>query len=267
MKIGSIGYDHDHDNSFVFDKPDGPGTMLLLLVKTTAVFTIAGHEYKVKPGSFVLIKYNTPCCYRADGSGYTDDWIFIDCPPDELGVFSELGIPVDEPVFLGSIDELSQLVHIMTYEHFSNESHHREAELHYLRLLLIKLSRCIASRVQASPGSFRKQNAALTHIRTRIYTEPDAIGSIDDLSAEASLSRSGFQHAYKRMFGVSIKADIVNGRMALAKQLLTATAMTVEEIALRCGYSTPFSFMRQFKASCGLTPTEYRRNKRYEIYD
>ncbi|MBR1764610.1 MAG: helix-turn-helix transcriptional regulator [Ruminococcus sp.] len=267
MNVGSVGYDHDHDDSFVFDKPDGPGAMLLLLVKTSALFTIGGRDHKVRPGSFVLIRYNTPCRYRSDGEGYTDDWIFIQCAPDEVRRFEELGIPIDTPVFLGNIDELSQLIHLMTYEHYSDEAHHKEAEESYLSLLLVKLSRCAASCAQPSPGSFLKRNSVLTHIRTRIYTEPDAIGSIDDLAREASLSRSGFQHAYKNMFGTSIKADMINGRMALAKQLLTSTGMTVEEISQRCGYASQFAFMRQFKASSGHTPTDYRRKKHFENYD
>lgn len=266
MNVGSVGYDHDHDNSFVFEKPDGPGAMLLLLVKTTALFTISGREYRVRPGSFVLIRYDTPCRYRSDGCGYTDDWVFIECRPEELARFDELGIPTDTPMFLGNIDELSQLIHILTYEHYSDEAHHREAEENYLSLLLIKLSRCVSSCAQAASGSFLKRNSVLTHIRTRIYTEPDAIGSIDALAREASLSRSGFQHAYKKMFGVSIKADMINGRMALAKQLLTSTNMTVEEISQRCGYASQFAFMRQFKASSGHTPTDYRRRKHYERY-
>ncbi len=266
MNIGSVGYDHDHDNSFVFERREGPGAMLLLLVKTTALFELGGVEYKVRPGTFVLIRYDTPCCYRSAGEGYTDDWIFIDCRQDELHIFEDMGIPTDKPVYLGSIDELSHLIHVMTYEHYSDERHHRQAEKNYLELLLIKLSRRFSGNAQASSGAFQSRNASLTHIRTRIYTEPDAIGTIDELAAEVSLSRSGLQHAYKKMFGISIKADIVNGRMALAKQLLTSTAMTVEDIAVRCGYATPFSFMRQFKLSTGLTPTGYRKKKHFEIY-
>ena len=176
-------------------------------------------------------------------------------------VFEELGIPFDTVLPIGNPDEFSQLIHLMTYEHYSAEGFHEEAEQHYLRLLLIKLSRRINQGRTANNGAFMEKNSLLSMIRSRIYTDPGSIGPIDSLARECSLSRSGFQHAYKKMFGISVMTDIVNGRMELAKRLLTSTPMTVESIAAKCGYSSAYSFMRQFKLTLGMTPTQYRRGQ------
>ena len=73
------------------------------------------------------------------------------------------------------------------------------------------------------------------------------------------MSRSGFQHLYKKMFGVSVTGDVISGRLERAKRLLSSTDLTVSEIASRCGYSNEFNFMRQFKDRVGRTPTQYRR--------
>jgi AraC family transcriptional regulator of arabinose operon len=61
---------------------------------------------------------------------------------------------------------------------------------------------------------------------------------------------------------VSIKTDILQGRIEFAKRLLTSTNLTVEEISRQCGYSSAFALMRHFKTETGQTPTEYRRGSK-----
>ena len=262
MTIGSIGYGHDHDSSFVMDRPDGPGAGLFLLIRSEALFDIDGRQFTAKENSFVVITPETPCRYRALKDIYMDDWFYFSGNDEDIELLKSLGIPLNTIVCLGNIEELSLLMHMMTHEHYSAEKYHEQAEQHYLGLLLLKLSRKLMDVSQPSSAAFSKHNTVFTHIRTRIYSEPAKIGSIDELAREASLSRSGFQHAYKKLYGVSIKTDILNGRIGFAKRLLSSTRLTVGEIALQCGYSTPFSFMKQFKVSCGQTPTEYRRGKK-----
>ena len=81
MKIGSIGYNHVHDmkyENFVMDRPKGPGAVLLLLIKTPAVFKIGGVQYQVKENSFILMSADTPCYYTAQEDVYTDDWVYFE---------------------------------------------------------------------------------------------------------------------------------------------------------------------------------------------
>ena len=54
MKIGSIGYNYVHDmkyENFVMDRPKGPGAVLLLFIKTPAVFKVGEVQYQVKENS------------------------------------------------------------------------------------------------------------------------------------------------------------------------------------------------------------------------
>lgn len=92
-----------------------------------------------------------------------------------------------------------------------------------------------------------------------IHTEPERVMSIDEMAAAVNMSRSGFQHLYKKMFGISVINDVINGRLERAKRLLSSTDLTVAEIASKCGYATEYNFMRQFKSRTGKTPTEYRK--------
>lgn len=261
MKIGSIGYNYVHDmkyENFIMDRPKGPGAVLLLLIKTPAVFRVDGVQYQVKENSFILMSADTPCYYTAQEDVYTDDWVYFENDYWDKGYVEKLGIPMDIPVYLGDIDELSHLVHILVYEHYSGAVNSEEIEKKYIDVLFLMLSRTLKSRNCMSSKQLSERHYRFTQIRTMIFTMPDHVGNVDDLAAQAGMSRSGFQHLYKKLFGTTVIKDIIEGRTQRAKRLLSSTRLTIKEISARCGYTNEYSFMRQFKEQVGKTPTEYR---------
>lgn len=261
MKIGSIGYNYIHDlkkENFVMDRPKGPGAVLLLFIKTPALFRIKEQEYHVSENSYILISRDSPCYYTGTGDIYTDDWIYFENEYWDKQFIDKLGIPMDVPVYLGEMDELSHLVHILVFEHYSGAVHSEEIERNYIDILFLTLSRTLRSQRLLSSRQLSEKHYRLTQIRTLIMTMPDRVGNIDDLAAEAGMSRSGFQHLYKKLFGTTVIKDIIEGRLQKAKRLLSSTCLTIKEIAAVCGYSNEYSFMRQFRERTGKTPTEYR---------
>ena len=83
----------------------------------------------------------------------------------DFEMFAKLGIPVNEPVYLGNIEELSQIVHILAYEHYSAEANHEEIEKRYLEIFVLKLGRAVQSMSAASPELFAERNYKLTQLR------------------------------------------------------------------------------------------------------
>ncbi|WP_028509877.1 AraC family transcriptional regulator [Ruminococcus sp. NK3A76] len=258
MKIGSIGCDYSHDSSFVMDRPNGAGAGLFLFVKTEASFVIAGEAYDVKANSFVLLRRDTPIKYSAKGEKYVDDWFYFDYDERDLEWLSRIGIGIDIPVYIDASGEIAQLFRMLAYEHYSTERFNEELEGALLECMLYKLARLTHRSSESSPGQHSAKSESLTNIRTKIYSVPEAELSIDRLAAEVGMSRSGFQHSYKKMFGVSPIFDIITSRLDKAKRLLSGTSMSVEEVSLSCGYRSSYSFMRQFRNKTGKTPTEYR---------
>lgn len=259
MQIGAIGYNYSHNKDFVMDRPNGPGAWLFLLIKTSALFTLNGRKIKVKKNSFIILSPDMPCKYHAAEDVYTDDWAYFSADDTDREKFLRLKIPINEIVPLGSIEELSQLMHTMAFEFYSANAYNDEVMEHYTEILLLKLSRIIESGIGNSSAALAEKNYRLTQIRNLIHTMPENIPDIDSIAKDAGMSRSSFQHLYKKMFGISVMADVISGRTERAKRLLSATNLTVREIAERCGYSNEYNFMRQFKARTGQTPTEYRK--------
>jgi AraC-like DNA-binding protein len=59
--------------------------------------------------------------------------------------------------------------------------------------------------------------------------------------------------------GASLRTIVEESRLEIARVLLCKTDLTVQEIAVRTGYSTPSGFARAFARWAGLPPRAYRR--------
>lgn len=64
---------------------------------------------------------------------------------------------------------------------------------------------------------------------------------------------------FSRHLSTSPRQYIIDVRLQKAKQLLTEGALSITEIAERCGFSNLYHFCRIFKAHIGITPSEYRK--------
>lgn len=258
MDIGAVGYNYEHREKFVMDRPEGTGCFLLLIIKQPSVFEINGAAQNVAANSFVLFSPETPYRYYAAGDVYTDDWLYMNLDAAERERLAQLGIPCDTVLPLVNAEELSQLVRTIAYEFYSTDRYNAEILRHYAEILLLKLSRDIAMLSLARSKSGSDRYNTIFYLRNKIYAAPDEIPDVNGLAQLAGMSRSGFQHMYKRLFGVSVISDIIESRLNRAKRLLRSTDLGISDIALKCGYSNEYSFMRQFKERLGVTPTQYR---------
>ena len=75
-----------------------------------------------------------------------------------------------------------------------------------------------------------------------------------------SMNYSLFSHLFKMQTGSSFVSYLKQMRIRHAQRLLTETDMKVLEIGHRVGYVNEKNFMKIFKALCGVSPSEYRRN-------
>lgn len=73
------------------------------------------------------------------------------------------------------------------------------------------------------------------------------------------MSVSNFQHLYKKYFGVTLFQDIIRSRTEYACMLLKSTNLSAVEVAQKSGYNHYAHFVRQFKQTMGISPSEFRK--------
>ena len=83
-------------------------------------------------------------------------------------------------------------------------------------------------------------------------------------TADAMAARLGMSvrtlHRRLSLLGQTYQGIVDDVRQSLAKEYLHGTAMSVDEIAHRIGFSETANFRRAFKKWTGLTPAQFRQN-------
>lgn len=81
------------------------------------------------------------------------------------------------------------------------------------------------------------------------------------VSNEVSMNYSLFSLAFKQYTGMNFVNYLQNLRIEEAKKLLADTQWYVNEIGMRCGFQDDKHFLKVFKASEGVTPTQWRKTE------
>ena len=255
MQINNIGYNHVHDADLMIQRPSGSGDYLLLLLKTPAVFTLNGKDILTERNSFILYRKGTPQFYHASGAQFANDWLHFDLSEEELSYIESLDIPFDQVEPLGDINDLSLIIKNMCFENYSSNQFKTESIQLYMKLLFIKLSQKLHSINDSHSSSYYDK---ISVIRTKIYKMPYYDWNIEGAAHQLAMSKSYFQHVYKKILGTSFMNDVIQSRIEHAKYLLSTTDISILQIAEMCGYKSSAHFTRQFKARMNMSPSEYR---------
>ena len=76
--------------------------------------------------------------YQGAKENYEDDWFFFNMTEEDKTELLERGIVFDSPVFLGSTEEISSLIHQISYNHFSADIYHEEIKILLTSVLFLK---------------------------------------------------------------------------------------------------------------------------------
>jgi AraC-like DNA-binding protein len=92
-----------------------------------------------------------------------------------------------------------------------------------------------------------------------MHEHPARQWSLDDLSAEAGLSRSALHERFVQYLGQPPMQYLASWRMQLGARLLRESTRVVADIALEVGYDSEAAFARAFKRMVGTPPATWRR--------
>lgn len=85
--------------------------------------------------------------------------------------------------------------------------------------------------------------------------------SLDMVADVLGVSGGYLSRIFKSKAGQNFSEYLQNVRMENAKRMLKTTSITVNEIAIACGYNNATYFRMLFKSIFGITPRQYRQNQ------
>ncbi|MCI2049371.1 MAG: response regulator [Lachnospiraceae bacterium] len=104
-----------------------------------------------------------------------------------------------------------------------------------------------------------EQEMAIPAVKKYIATHLAEDLDRDTIAGAVFLNPDYLSHLFREKTGTSLSAYILNLRMEKATRLLSQSTATIADIATSCGFSNISYFSRQFKASTGKTPHDFRK--------
>ncbi len=98
-----------------------------------------------------------------------------------------------------------------------------------------------------------------------VINEKDGVTSLSEISEILHLDKHYLCRLFKEKTGVRLSDYISDKVFVKSCNLLESTSYSIEEIAIRCGFSSAASLTRFFKNKCGMPPSKFRRNAQQKI--
>ncbi|MFI5179871.1 MAG: helix-turn-helix domain-containing protein [Thermoanaerobaculia bacterium] len=114
------------------------------------------------------------------------------------------------------------------------------------------------SRDVRAPAQGSEEFADLAEAVRTIQEEFHHPLRVEDLAALARISPWQLTRRIRTLFGLTPTQLIIRTRLDAARRMLASHGESIGQIAVACGYCDQSAFSRQFKASVGLTPAQYR---------
>lgn len=223
-----------------------------------------GHTvYDVTPGDLVIIPRSQlhrtvsprPVGYERYVCNFMEDRIrtFI----DDLG-----RTQFDRLLACGCLQlpaHISQQIH-RDLQQLEQELTHRCAHtdavvLHLLQAILLRALRYGTAKDPVH-GEGADKVLPLTRYIALNYAQPI---TLDDAAAMTCMERTYFSKRFKALTGFGFQEYLTQTRLQAAEQLLRDTALSVGEIAERCGFSGANYFGDVFRRWKGCAPSQYRK--------
>ncbi|MCR5031301.1 MAG: helix-turn-helix domain-containing protein [Lachnospiraceae bacterium] len=252
MYVQCMGHYRSLPGYGVFDRSKLKSYLLLYTSHGTGIVRYMGKEIPLPPGYATLIDCSVPhsyfcapeeywdfrwihfggTCIEGYLSDYMDNW---DIAPNEQGT-----------AFFQGIYEQMQSNEQTSYITCSTRLIGLCSDM-----LVHVLKNSDATSARISP----MVNSAIDLFEEEFQSDLDLTYICDKLS----VSKYYFLRTFKQQTGFTPNDYLITVRLNHAKALLRSTTMTIEEIALECGFSASTYFIQVFKKREAVTPLHYRK--------
>jgi AraC family transcriptional activator of mtrCDE len=181
-----------------------------------------------------------------------------------LNLFASLSTPIVEAFDVH--DQLDQLMGYAMAELAAQDVGGGPMSAALLKLVLIALlRRCLVSTNAWVERFSMLSDPPIARAFAEMASRPSVPHTVQSLSRAVGLSRSAFMARFSTAFGESPMSLLRRVRMRHAADLLTANALSVDQVALNAGYQSRSSFTRTFRRYYGSDPSEYRARAQHTL--
>ena len=236
-----------------------PNYIIHYILEGKGTYQVGERKYQLSAGQGFLIEPETLTYYQADPEEpWSYLWVGVGGTEAEKHI-KDIGLNNRQLIFQYEHGERLKEIVLAMLKHTKVTV----ANLYYLQGRLYDFfSALTEDEVIDSCVDISKESAyiqeAVTFIRNR-YSEGL---SVADIAKHMNVNRSYLYTLFKENLGMSPKDFLTKFQISQAREQLTITDLSIEEVAEACGYHSCLVFSKAFKKGNGVTPTQYRKNHR-----
>lgn len=121
----------------------------------------------------------------------------------------------------------------------------------------------VYSKSKQSSTSFSEAEAMVSKAKIAIFDNLDHKFSGEEIAERIGCSYTKFRKIFKQYTGFSPMQYTQELRISKARQLLSNTDMSCQQISYDCGFETPSFFHVIFRKKTGMSPVEFRNKMKY----
>ncbi len=243
-----------------------------------AQHTVNGKSCRIKKGDFVLLDFDEVHSYDVVSSNLVvTNCLFLPSLIDSslshcrkfqmlldscmMGIgYTYPQIMEHEKVFRDSNGAILTIIERIESEFYRQEIGYYALIRVLLIDLMIQTIRKIEIDISYKPG------VEISWILEEIRRNPAAEHSLTQYAARFQMRPEALSRLFQKQVGESYSSYLRRRRMELACQLLLETDIPISELSERCGYYDGKSFREAFRKTNGLSPREYRKRGKPDLF-
>ena len=155
---------------------------------------------------------------------------------------------------------LHNVIAALSHELISNSPGQQTVLDRLLDVVLVLAIRAGMRQSDTAPGWYHAlDDPRLTAALEAIHSDPAHPWTVPELAAISRMSRATFARNFGRVLGQAPMRYLTDWRMTLARDLLLTNNATLNQIAARTGYGSPYAFAAAFRRHHGHPPGQWRR--------
>lgn len=229
-----------------------PYPQILYCTRGRGTLLLDGGETHIPPYTGVFLPAFYPHEYYPNGSVWDIHWV-VPAGYGAEDILKNFGMTEPSVYALGEVKALESIFRKMHEAIRSDSVFGNYRASGYLYDFLIEFYRLISAK--GTPGS---PNPALIRAMDHINSSFASQISLEDMCAVSGVSKQYLCRLFREALNCRPMEYVAKRRIQAAKELLTGSDKSIEEIAAATGFCTASYFCKLFKRYEGITPSQFK---------
>lgn len=249
----------DHPSGYYFDWESGrvlDEFQLNYITEGHGILQTNESEYRITPGSLILIKPGTKHRYRPDiTSGWTEYFMGFNGKIAEHFIQQTFEDPGGPVISCGYQVEI-----VDSYQKIFDLARSQKPAYHQIASgMILKTLGYVSAYMKTQHLTEPNVDLLVNEAKNYLWETVDTVADLQAFCKKNHISYSYFRKIFKLYTGIAPHQFYLDLKIMRSKEMIVSTDKTIKEITYELGFESIHYFSRLFKKKTGLSPSELRK--------